>query len=77
MIKGGSIMHSPDEEPDIDVSETEILSNSEYRESFLDSLERGISDAECGRTYSTEEVRALLTSRRKNGIILYGITADS
>jgi hypothetical protein len=36
-----------------------------YCKSFLDSVERGISDAECGRTYSTEEVRALLTSKRK------------
>jgi len=35
-----------------------------YRRSFLDSVGRGISDAESGRTYSTKELRAALASRR-------------
>ena len=35
-----------------------------YRKSFLDSLERGISDADSGRTYRTEEIKAALISRR-------------
>lgn len=35
-----------------------------YRKSFLDSVGRGISDADSGRTYSTDEIRATLTSRR-------------
>ena len=35
-----------------------------YKKSFLDSIGRGISDAESGKTYHTEEVRAALTARR-------------
>ncbi len=35
-----------------------------YRKSFLDSVGRGISDAESGRTYRTEEIRAALIVRR-------------
>jgi PHD/YefM family antitoxin component YafN of YafNO toxin-antitoxin module len=35
-----------------------------YRKSFLDSVGRGISDAEKGRTYRTEEIRAALNARR-------------
>jgi len=38
-----------------------------YRKSFLDSVGRGISDAESGRTYLTEEIRAALTARRSKG----------
>ena len=35
-----------------------------YRKSFLDSIGRGISDADSGRTYSTEEIKAKFASRR-------------
>ncbi len=35
-----------------------------YKKYFLDSIGRGISDAESGKTYHTEEVRAALTARR-------------
>ena len=35
-----------------------------YNKFFLDSIGRGISDAESGKTYHTEEVRAALTARR-------------
>jgi len=35
-----------------------------YKKSFLDSIGRGISDAESEKTYHTEEVRAALTARR-------------
>jgi antitoxin YefM len=35
-----------------------------YKKSFLDSVGRGIADAESGKTYRTEEVRAALTARR-------------
>lgn len=35
-----------------------------YKKSFLDSVGRGISDAESGKTYRTEEVRAVLAARR-------------
>ena len=35
-----------------------------YRKSFLDSIGRGISDADSGRTYSTEEIEAKFASRR-------------
>ena len=38
-----------------------------YRKSFVDSIGRGISDAESGRTYRTEEIRAALTARRSKG----------
>ena len=34
-----------------------------YRKSFLDSVGRGIADADGGRTFRTEEVRAALSSR--------------
>ena len=35
-----------------------------YKKSFLDSVGRGISDAENGRTYRAAEIRAALTARR-------------
>ena len=35
-----------------------------YKKSFLDSIGRGMSDAENGKNYHTEEVRAALTARR-------------
>jgi len=35
-----------------------------YQRSFLDSVGRGISEAESGRTFSTKELRAALSSRR-------------
>ena len=38
-----------------------------YKKSFLDSIGRGIADAESGKTYRTEEVRAALQARRSNG----------
>jgi len=38
-----------------------------YRKSFLDSVVRGISDAESGRTYRAEEIRVALKSRRNKG----------
>jgi antitoxin YefM len=38
-----------------------------YNKSFLDSIGRGISDAENGKTYRTEDVRAALKARRNRG----------
>jgi antitoxin YefM len=38
-----------------------------YKKSFLDSVGRGISDAENGRTYRTEEIRSALSARRRKG----------
>jgi antitoxin YefM len=38
-----------------------------YRKAFLDSVERGISDAKSGRTYSTKEIRAEIAKRRNRG----------
>ena len=35
-----------------------------YKKSFLESIGSGISDAESGKTYHTEKVRAALTARR-------------
>lgn len=35
-----------------------------YRKSFLVSVGRGIADADSGRTFSTKELRAALTSGR-------------
>ena len=35
-----------------------------YRKSFLDSIERGITDAESGRTQTTAELRRSLQARR-------------
>lgn len=35
-----------------------------YRNSFLDSVERGIVDAESGRTVTTDELRTSLRTRR-------------
>lgn len=35
-----------------------------YKKSFLDSIGRGISDADNGRTYPTEDIRAKLAERR-------------
>jgi len=38
-----------------------------YRKSFLDSVDRGISDVESGKTFRTEELLAALASRRTKG----------
>ena len=38
-----------------------------YRKSFLDSVGRGLADAESGRTYRTEEIRATFAARRCKG----------
>jgi antitoxin YefM len=38
-----------------------------YRKSFLDSVGRGLSDAESGRTYHTEGIRAAFAARRSKG----------
>jgi antitoxin YefM len=38
-----------------------------YQKSFLDSVGRGISDAESGRTYNAGEVREALKPRRNKG----------
>jgi antitoxin YefM len=38
-----------------------------YRKSFLNSVDRGISDVEDGKTYSTEELLSALASRRNKG----------
>jgi len=35
-----------------------------YRRAFLDSVGRGIGDADSGRTYSPKELRAALDSHR-------------
>jgi len=37
-----------------------------YRKSFLDSVERGMADAENGRTQTTDELRKSLHSRRNS-----------
>jgi prevent-host-death family protein len=49
-----------------------LLSPSEYDElvyksAFLDSINRGITDAESGRIYNSEELKAELAKRRKQG----------
>ena len=49
-----------------------LLSTSDYdelvyRKSFLDSVERGIADAESGRTQTTDELRRALQERRTAG----------
>jgi antitoxin YefM len=38
-----------------------------YKKSFFDSIGRGIADAEDGKTYQTNEVRAALKARRSRG----------
>ncbi len=38
-----------------------------YRKSFLDSVERGMSDAENGQTRTTDELRRALRERRGEG----------
>ena len=38
-----------------------------YRKSFLDSVERGLADAESGRTQTTDELRMALQARRGAG----------
>ena len=35
-----------------------------YQKAYLESVARGIEDADNGRTYSTEKVKAVLSSRR-------------
>jgi len=35
-----------------------------YKKSFLESVDRGMSDADSGRTHSTEEIKAKLAMRR-------------
>jgi len=35
-----------------------------YRKSFLESIDRGMSDADSGKTYSTKEIVANLAARR-------------
>lgn len=37
-----------------------------YKKSFLDSIGRGISDADNGRTYLTEDIRATLADKRSS-----------
>ena len=37
-----------------------------YRKSFLDSVERGIADADSGRTQTTDELRLALQVRRSS-----------
>jgi prevent-host-death family protein len=49
-----------------------LLSPGEYddlvfKKSFLDSVSRGIADAEGGKTYRTREVRAACKGRRSKG----------
>jgi prevent-host-death family protein len=38
-----------------------------YKKSFLDSIGRGIADAESGKVYRTAEVRTALRARRNRG----------
>jgi len=38
-----------------------------YKKSFLDSVGRGIADAESGKTLQTNEVRMALKARRNKG----------
>jgi prevent-host-death family protein len=38
-----------------------------YKKSFLDSITRGIADAESGTTYRTQEVRTALKAKRSKG----------
>ena len=38
-----------------------------YNKSFLESVGRGVADADSGRTHSTEEVKAALAARRSRG----------
>ena len=38
-----------------------------YKRHFLDSVERGISDAESGKVYSTQELKKELDKRRQRG----------
>jgi len=44
-----------------------------YKKSFLDSIGRGIADADSGKTYHAEDVRAALTARRNKGYLLMNI----
>ncbi len=49
-----------------------LLSPSEYdelvyRKRFLDSINRGLSDAESGRVYSADELKGELKKRRQRG----------
>ena len=49
-----------------------LLSPSEYDElvykrAFLDSISRGIADAESGKIYNSEELKGELRKRRKQG----------
>ena len=36
-----------------------------YKKAFLDSVSRGVSDAESGNVYSTKELKAALSERRR------------
>lgn len=38
-----------------------------YRKSFVDSIDRGLSDAENGRTYRADEIKSALSVRRSKG----------
>jgi antitoxin YefM len=38
-----------------------------YKKSFLDSVGRGITDADNGRTYRTNEIKDALAARRNKG----------
>ncbi|MHB8709747.1 MAG: type II toxin-antitoxin system Phd/YefM family antitoxin [Desulfuromonadales bacterium] len=38
-----------------------------YQKAFLDSVGRGLADAESGRTYSSDDLRAALAARRSQG----------
>ncbi|AMV72064.1 hypothetical protein JCM30471_05650 [Desulfuromonas carbonis] len=38
-----------------------------YRKAFLDSVARGIADADAGKSYGSDEVKAALAARRRRG----------
>jgi antitoxin YefM len=38
-----------------------------YQQAFLDSVNRGITDAESGRTLRTKEIREIIKKRRSEG----------
>ena len=51
--KPAGVLSSPDD-----------YDNLVYRKSFLESVDRGMSDADSGRTYSTEEIKVKLATRK-------------
>lgn len=45
-------------------SQEYVVSHVVYRKQFIESIEKGIADADSGKLYTTEEAKSLLSEKR-------------